>query len=119
MGPLDPQVNISRRRLALARVRVLDLRGLLAVIADRVYQLSQGNLVVAISLILWIFAIRSAFIDNIPFVATMLPNVAYLAKVIPGAANQNVLWWALSLGAGLGGNGAMIGASAVAVRPGE
>jgi len=91
--------------------------GLLAVIADWVHNVSAGNLTVAICLILWVSAIMSAFIDNIPFVATMLPIVAYLTRVMPGAEN-NVLWWALSLGACLGGNGTMIGASANVVTVG-
>jgi len=92
--------------------------GLLSWIADKVLDLSGGNLVKAVALILWVSAIMSAFIDNIPFVATMLPIVAYLTKVIPGAADHNVLWWALSLGACLGGNGTMIGASANVVTMG-
>ena len=92
--------------------------GLLSLIADWVLDLSGGDLVKAISLILWVSAIMSAFIDNIPFVATMLPIVAYLTKVIPGAADDNVLWWALALGACLGGNGTMIGASANVVTMG-
>ncbi|MEW6365805.1 MAG: ArsB/NhaD family transporter [Acidobacteriota bacterium] len=92
--------------------------GLLAVIADWVLSLSAGSLVAAICLILWVSAIMSAFVDNIPFTATMLPITAYLTKVIPGAAESNVLWWALSLGACLGGNGTMIGASANVVTMG-
>ncbi|QER42949.1 ArsB/NhaD family transporter [Thermodesulfobacterium sp. TA1] len=91
--------------------------GLLAVIADWVHNLSAGNLTVAICLILWVSAIMSAFVDNIPFTATMLPIVSYLTKVIPGA-ESNVLWWALALGACLGGNGTIIGASANVVTVG-
>jgi Na+/H+ antiporter NhaD/arsenite permease-like protein len=91
--------------------------GLLAIIADWVHNLSAGNLTVAICLILWVSARMSAFVDNIPFTATMLPIVAYLTKVIPGA-ESNVLWWALALGACLGGNGTMIGASANVVTIG-
>jgi Na+/H+ antiporter NhaD/arsenite permease-like protein len=92
--------------------------GLLSWIADQVLDLSGGNLVKAIGLILWVSAIMSAFVDNIPFTATMLPITAYLTKVIPGAADDNVLWWALALGACLGGNGTMIGASANVVTVG-
>ncbi len=92
--------------------------GLLSWIADQVLDLSGGNLVKAIALILWVSAIMSAFVDNIPFTATMLPITAYLTKVIPGAADNNVLWWALALGACLGGNGTMIGASANVVTVG-
>ncbi len=91
--------------------------GLLDIIADWVYHLSEGNLFVAITLIIWVSAILSAFVDNIPFTATMLPIVAYLSKVIPGA-QTNVLWWALAFGACFGGNGTLIGASANVVTVG-
>ena len=91
--------------------------GLIQVIADSVKKFSGGSLVVAILLILWVSALASAIIDNIPFTATMLPIVAYLTQVIPGA-QSGVLWWALSLGACLGGNGTMIGASANVVTVG-
>jgi Na+/H+ antiporter NhaD/arsenite permease-like protein len=98
-------------------VGAVEETGLLALIADWVLKLSQGNLVAAICLVLWVSAIMSAFIDNIPFTATMLPITAYLTKVIPGA-ESNILWWALALGACLGGNGTMIGASANIVTMG-
>jgi Na+/H+ antiporter NhaD/arsenite permease-like protein len=91
--------------------------GLIQMIADFVKNISGGNLTVAIIIILWVSAIASAFIDNIPFTATMLPVVAFLNMTIPGA-ESGVLWWALSLGACLGGNGTMIGASANVVTVG-
>ena len=91
--------------------------GLIQVIADWVKDISHGSRVVAIIMVLWVSAIASAFIDNIPFTATMLPIVAYLTEAIPGA-QSGVLWWALSLGACLGGNGTMIGASANVVTAG-
>ena len=91
--------------------------GLIQIIADWVKNVSGGSLVVAILMVLWVSALASAIIDNIPFTATMLPIVAYLTQVIPGA-QSGVLWWALSLGACLGGNGTMIGASANVVTVG-
>jgi Na+/H+ antiporter NhaD/arsenite permease-like protein len=91
--------------------------GLIQVIANFVKDLSQGNLTVAIVIILWVSAIASAFIDNIPFTATMLPIIAFLNQTIPGA-ESGVLWWSLALGACLGGNGTMIGASANVVTVG-
>ena len=91
--------------------------GLIQIIADWVKDMSRGSLVVAILMILWVSAIASAIIDNIPFTATMLPIVAYLNTVIPGA-ESGILWWALALGACLGGNGTMIGASANVVTVG-
>jgi len=91
--------------------------GLIQVIAEWVKDMSKGNLVAAVILVLWVSALASAAIDNIPFTATMLPIVAFLNEAIPGAQN-GVLWWALALGACLGGNGTMIGASANVVTVG-
>ncbi len=90
--------------------------GLLALIADWILHLSHGSFVLSVTLIIWVAAIVSAFVDNIPFTATMLPIVAYLSQVIPGAGDQ--LWWALALGACFGGNGTIIGASANVVTMG-
>jgi len=97
-------------------VGAVESSGLLAVIADWILHLSKGNFVAACSLIIWVAAIMSAFVDNIPFTATMLPIVAYLSMVIPGS--ENTLWWALALGACFGGNGTLIGASANVVTMG-
>ncbi len=98
-------------------VGAVEQTGLLSLIADWVKHLAHGNLTMAICLILWVSALMSAFIDNIPFTATMLPIVAYLTKVIPGA-ESGVLWWALAFGACFGGNGTIIGASANVVTMG-
>jgi Na+/H+ antiporter NhaD/arsenite permease-like protein len=91
--------------------------GLIQFIAEWVAHLSRGNLAVAVVLIIWVSALASAAIDNIPFTATMLPIVAFLNHSIPGA-ESGVLWWALALGACFGGNGTMIGASANVVTVG-
>ncbi len=91
--------------------------GLLDLIADWVHELSHGSLFVSICLIIWVSAIMSAFVDNIPFTATMLPIVEFLSRVTPGA-ETHVLWWALALGACFGGNGTLIGASANVVTVG-
>ena len=91
--------------------------GLIQIIAEWVRNVSQGNLTVAVIMVLWVSAIASAFIDNIPFTATMLPIVAFLNTTIPGA-ESGILWWSLALGACFGGNGTMIGASANVVTVG-
>ncbi len=91
--------------------------GLIQIIADWVRDASQSSPLLAVLIVLWVSAILSAIIDNIPFTATMLPIVAYLTNSIPGI-NHTVLWWALSLGACLGGNGTLIGASANVVTAG-
>ncbi len=97
-------------------VGAVDETGLLALIADWIVHLSHGSFIISVTLIIWVAAIVSAFVDNIPFTATMLPIVAYLSEVIPGAGDQ--LWWALALGACFGGNGTIIGASANVVTMG-
>ena len=91
--------------------------GLIQSIAEWVANISRGNLSVAILMVVWVSALASAAVDNIPFTATMLPIVAFLNTTIPGA-ESGVLWWALALGACFGGNGTMIGASANVVTVG-
>jgi Na+/H+ antiporter NhaD/arsenite permease-like protein len=61
-------------------------------------------------LILWMSALASSFLDNIPFVATMIPMIKEMGAM--GVTNLEALWWSLALGACLGGNGSIIGASA-------
>ncbi|MEW6387739.1 MAG: SLC13 family permease [Thermodesulfobacteriota bacterium] len=91
--------------------------GMIQMIAEWVRDVSRGNLTVAVLMVLWVSAIASAFIDNIPFTATMLPIIAFLNTSIPGA-ESGVLWWSLALGACFGGNGTLIGASANVVTVG-
>ena len=67
-------------------------------------------------IILWVSAIVSSFLDNIPFVATLIPMI--LAIQAESGMDVTPLWWALSLGACLGGNGTLIGASANVVLSG-
>ena len=62
--------------------------------------------------ILWGSAIFSAIVDNIPFVAAMIPLIREMGPHLGGVEEVMPLWWALSLGACLGGNGTLIGASA-------
>jgi Na+/H+ antiporter NhaD/arsenite permease-like protein len=71
---------------------------------------AQGTLLFAAVLILWASGILSALIDNIPYVAVAIPVIARLTGSLTG--DTEVLWWALALGACLGGNGTVIGASA-------
>jgi Na+/H+ antiporter NhaD/arsenite permease-like protein len=91
--------------------------GILQAIADWILGVCQGNLIVAMLLILWVSGVASAIVDNIPYTATMLPIVLFLNKTVPGA-ESGVLWWALALGACFGGNGSVIGASANVVTTG-
>ena len=86
--------------------------GLLKLLADWLVRITAGDLRLTGSAILWASAILSAIIDNIPFVATMIPVIKNMAPTFGGEAALLPLWWALSLGACLGGNGTLIGASA-------
>ncbi|MCW6109388.1 ArsB/NhaD family transporter [Clostridium sporogenes] len=89
---------------------VLEDVGIMEVLAQKTLSLTKGNLVMTGIFVLWISAFASAFIDNIPFVATMIPLIKAMGTM--GGMNVAPLWWSLSLGACLGGNGTMIGASA-------
>jgi len=71
-----------------------------------------GRLWFATVLLLGVSAVLSAIVDNIPYVATMAPIVNDLAHSIKGSGDTSVLWWALALGADLGGNATAVGASA-------
>lgn len=98
-------------------VGALDEVGVIEYIARKSLELTGGSMVPTGMLILWISAIASAFVDNIPFVASMIPLIQDIGR-IGGIDNLNPLWWALSLGACLGGNGSLIGASANVVVAG-
>ncbi|MCI6737775.1 MAG: ArsB/NhaD family transporter [Intestinibacter sp.] len=83
--------------------------GVISMLANLLITETHGNVVLTMFLILWISAVVSSFLDNIPFVATLIPLILTMQTkgmdVMP-------LWWATSLGACLGGNGTLIGASA-------
>lgn len=72
----------------------------------------RATLLVAALIILWVSGLLSALIDNIPYTAVTIPLVASLLAQLKAGADGQVLWWALALGACLGGNGTLIGASA-------
>ncbi|MBP3962600.1 ArsB/NhaD family transporter [Paenibacillus lignilyticus] len=84
--------------------------GVIAKLAAQAIELTGGNIIATSMLILWLSAIASAFLDNIPFVATMIPMIQEMGNM--GVSNLEPLWWSLALGACLGGNGSLIGASA-------
>lgn len=88
----------------------LQKTGVISALATKAVELTGGNVTAASMLILWMSAIASAFLDNIPFVATMIPLIQDMGKM--GITDLEPLWWSLALGACLGGNGTLIGASA-------
>jgi len=91
--------------------------GVIEWVAHKVLGLTQGNLVLMALLILWVSALASTVIDNIPFVATMIPLIQALSIADP-TLQIEPLWWSLALGACLGGNGSLVGASANVVVAG-
>lgn len=88
----------------------LEKVGIIEKMAREAVALTNGNLTATTILVLWFSAIASAFIDNIPFVATFIPLIKEIGTI--SHMSMAPLWWALSLGACLGGNGTIIGASA-------
>jgi Na+/H+ antiporter NhaD/arsenite permease-like protein len=86
--------------------------GLLNMLANWVVDFTGGDMKITALMILWVSAVASAVVDNIPFVATMIPMIESMASTFGGADNLEPLWWSLALGACLGGNGSLVGASA-------
>ena len=93
-------------------VHGVEVGGLLKLLADLMVQATGGDMELTAYAILWASAVLSAIIDNIPFVATMIPLIKAMAPAFGGPDAIGPLWWSLSLGACLGGNGTLIGASA-------
>lgn len=123
--PIDDQVHQINHAFAevewitifffvglFAVVAGVEHAGLLDWFADEIIGLTGGDLATTALAILWSSAILSAIIDNIPFVATMIPVIKNMAPTFGGPEGLLPLWWSLSLGACLGGNGTLIGASA-------
>lgn len=88
----------------------LEQTGVLEVIAEWIGNVSGGNYKVMIAIIIWVSAVASAFVDNIPFAATMIPVIKSLAATT--GADLSVLAWGLSMGTDIGGSATPIGASA-------
>ena len=84
--------------------------GIIARLAETAVETTGGDLTATALLILWMSAVISSVLDNIPFVATMIPLIQNMGTM--GIENLEPLWWALALGACLGGNGTLVGASA-------
>ena len=87
----------------------LSQSGVINNIATFLIDITNGNMTLTVFIILWVSAIISSFLDNIPFVATIIPLILTMQAQ---GLDVTVLWWATSLGACLGGNGTLVGASA-------
>jgi Na+/H+ antiporter NhaD/arsenite permease-like protein len=82
--------------------------GIIETIADAAVRLTGGNLGVTATVLLWFSSVASGIVDNIPYTTTMIPIVESLGQTLP----IQPLWWSLALGACLGGNMTLVGASA-------
>lgn len=89
----------------------LEQTGVLEMIASFIEKICGGNVIAMVFIIMWISAIASAVVDNIPFAATMVPVIKSLAATTVGA-DLSTLVWALSIGTDIGGSATPIGASA-------
>ncbi len=90
----------------------LEEAGVLKIMGEKFIQYTNGSIEKAAMLVIWISAIVSTAIDNIPFVATMIPMIKSMEESMGGREAMMPVWWALSLGACFGGNGSLIAASA-------
>lgn len=88
----------------------LEQTGILSVIADFIATVSGGNVIIMAMIIMWVSAFASAFIDNIPFAATMIPVIKSLSAT--SGCNLSILAWSLAMGTDVGGSATPIGASA-------
>jgi Na+/H+ antiporter NhaD/arsenite permease-like protein len=88
----------------------LEETGVLKLLAGRIGDISGGNILLMIPIILWVSAFASAIVDNIPFAATMVPVIRQLSTTL--GLKLSTLAWTLALGADIGGNATPIGASA-------
>ena len=88
----------------------LEQTGILEIVAGFIGKISGGNVYLMIAIIIWVSAIASAFIDNIPFAATMIPVIQSLAATT--GVSLATMTWALSMGTDIGGSATPIGASA-------
>ena len=88
----------------------LEAVGAIEYLAERLIEVTGGNPVPLTLSILWGSAFFSAAIDNIPFVATMIPLIQNIGEI--SGVDTGPLWWSLALGADIGGNATIVGASA-------
>jgi len=93
-------------------VGALEASGFLKEVGQYIIKATAGNIQNSVFTILGVSSIFSAMVDNIPFVATMIPTLKAMEESLGGREAMMPVWWALSLGACLGGNGTLIGASA-------
>ena len=95
----------------------MELTGALELFAHEIVNVTGGNFEGTVVMVIWSSAFASAFVDNIPYTATMIPIIENISEdpIIASTLEKlsfNPLWYALAIGADFGGNGTLIGASA-------
>ena len=91
--------------------------GIIKMVSKKIIAMTAGNIVLSTQLIIWFSGIMSSIVDNIPYVATMIPIVENMGETM-GSAALEPIWWSLAIGSCFGGNGTLIGASANVVSAG-
>ena len=91
-------------------VGALEKVGIIEAMAKFIMTVTRGHDILTMMVLLWASALLSSVLDNIPFVATMIPLIQNMGAM--GVSNLDPIWWSLALGACLGGNGTLVGASA-------
>ncbi|HAK45830.1 MAG TPA: hypothetical protein DCO79_07925 [Spirochaeta sp.] len=91
--------------------------GIIEILSSAILSFTEGDITLTAELVVWLSGIMSAIVDNIPYVATMIPMVENMGHAV-GAEAVEPIWWSLALGSCFGGNGTMIGASANVVGAG-
>lgn len=97
-------------------VGALESIGVIGILAEKLLVVTKGSVKLTAIIVLWASSILSSFLDNIPYVATMIPLVDKMEAL--SSVDFSPVWWALSIGACLGGNGTIVGASANVVARG-
>jgi Na+/H+ antiporter NhaD/arsenite permease-like protein len=95
----------------------IEKAGALEFMAHKIVEWNGGDFTITAYMILWVSAVLSAVVDNIPFVATMIPVIQSMGSTFTPQQIET-LWWSLALGACLGDNGTLVGASAKLVVAG-
>ena len=90
----------------------VETTGLLEILAHQVLEQTGGDKTITAISILFVSATASSIVDNIPFVATMIPLIKNMSVSFGGSQELIPIWWSLALGSCLGGNGSLVGASA-------
>jgi len=95
-------------------VKGLEIQGILDLVGTLMIDISGGNVLILSLMLIWVVGIASSFMGAVPIVTTLIPIIFFIQKNL-GITDINVLWWSMSLGACLGGNGTIFGTATTMV----